>query len=114
MKIAKLQRLTNAMPSIESPVVTTTYGIASTVVRNARPIARRGEKGTNMVKKMRLFEINVCRIGYGHASFTVHGRNKKHAEERAFEEAGNHSYSEHSSEYKIDSTVEIKDAKKPR
>ena len=59
-----------------------------------------------MTKKYR---VHVCRIGYGHATIEVTASTAKKAEGLALEEAGNHDFTEKSSEYTCpDGAVEIK------
>ena len=62
-----------------------------------------------MSKEKKTFSVSMCRIGYGHATFTVEARSDVEAREIALDKAGNYSYSEHSSEYKIDTVIETKE-----
>jgi hypothetical protein len=49
----------------------------------------------------RLFSVEVCRVGYGFATIEVMAISQEDAEEKALDEAGDHEYSEKSSEYSI-------------
>lgn len=56
------------------------------------------------------YNITVCRTGYGFNTIEVEANNQKEAEEKALDEAGNHEYSEKSSEYTLDGgAVEVKE-----
>ncbi len=45
------------------------------------------------------WSVNVCRTGFGHATFEVHAATEKEALLAADDEAGDHIFSENSSEY---------------
>jgi hypothetical protein len=45
------------------------------------------------------YEVEVCRIGYGVRTITVKARNEVEAKELALEQAGDHAFSEHDSDY---------------
>jgi len=47
------------------------------------------------------FDIEVCRISYGFRTINVEAQSQEEAERIALDEAGNHEFSEKSSEYKI-------------
>ena len=47
---------------------------------------------------MKEYEIEICRTGYGFATITVKADSQE-AERKALDEAGDHLYSEKSSEY---------------
>lgn len=53
--------------------------------------------------------VRVTRIGYAGANFEIEASSEKEAQDLAFEAAGNHVFSEHSSEYEIDYVGELKD-----
>lgn len=50
-------------------------------------------------------EIEVCRIGYGHKILTIEADTMKEAQERAIDEAGDHEFSETSSDYVVNDTT---------
>ncbi len=54
------------------------------------------------------YEVSVCRTGYGFHRIQVQARSAEEAEELALDEAGDHSYSEKTSEYTLDGTTKIK------
>jgi hypothetical protein len=63
----------------------------------------------DMQPPLKKYRVPVCRIGYGHADIEVTARNDKEAEAKAIEKAGNHLFSENSSEYTCpDGAIEIK------
>lgn len=51
---------------------------------------------------LRDFEVDITRIGYGCRTISVKARTEREARELADDEAGNHEYSEHTSEYVFD------------
>lgn len=53
--------------------------------------------------------VSVTRIGYASAHFEIEASSEKEAQDLALEAAGNHVFSEHSSEYDIDYVGEVKD-----
>lgn len=53
------------------------------------------------------FNVHVMRIGYAFRIIQVEAKNPKEAEELALEEAGNHEYSEKSSEYSVQEVDEV-------
>jgi hypothetical protein len=55
-----------------------------------------------------LYDVEVCRIGYGVRTITVRGRNDVEAEKNAREVAGNYEYTEHASDYDVTSVVKRK------
>lgn len=55
-----------------------------------------------MSQEPETYEVNVCRTGYGFTSITVTARSQEEAENKALDEAGDHSYSEKSSEFTTD------------
>lgn len=56
------------------------------------------------------YEVGVIRIGYGHTSFIVEADSEEQAGERALEEAGDHEFTENSSDYELDYTVVTDDS----
>lgn len=54
------------------------------------------------------YEIVVCRTAYAHRTVVVEAVNAQAAIQTALEHAGDHEYSEHTSEYDITSTKELK------
>lgn len=66
----------------------------------------------NMARKDNLhkhgeYEVKVCRTGYGFTTIEVTARSAQEAEEKALNEAGDHSYSEKSSEYTSDGVTKL-------
>lgn len=53
------------------------------------------------------YEVSVCRTGYGFHKILVQARSQEEAEELALEEAGDHEYSEKSSEYTLDGATRL-------
>jgi hypothetical protein len=56
----------------------------------------------NKELETRAFEVPVVRIGYGFTTIVVMAKTLEEAEELALDEAGDHEYSEKSSEYEIE------------
>ena len=54
------------------------------------------------------WSANVCRTGYGFAEISVKARTAAEAEALAEDEAGNHSYSEKTSDYEVDWVTPVK------
>lgn len=50
---------------------------------------------------MPLYEVQVARVGYGTTTIVVSAQNPAEAANAAEDEAGNHTYNEHHSEYQI-------------
>jgi hypothetical protein len=50
------------------------------------------------------FTVPVVRIGYGFTNIEVEATNQEEAEQLALDEAGDHEYSEKSSEYEVEGT----------
>lgn len=48
------------------------------------------------------FKVNVIRIGYASKEIEVEAETAESAKEKALDEAGNHLYSEHTSDYEVD------------
>jgi hypothetical protein len=47
------------------------------------------------------YNVEMCRIGYGSRVIAVKAQSEKEASEKALDEAGDHEYSEKSSEYEV-------------
>jgi hypothetical protein len=47
------------------------------------------------------YQIVICRVGYGFATIPVLAESQEEAEDLALDEAGNHEYSEKTSEYSL-------------
>lgn len=61
------------------------------------------------------FDIQVTRIGYGHATITVEAESQEEAQELALDQAGDHDYNEKSSDYVLSdapSEIDFKQANK--
>lgn len=52
-------------------------------------------------EKLETFQVELCRIGYGYKTLTIQATSYDDACDRAFEQAGDHEYTEKSSEYKL-------------
>ena len=50
---------------------------------------------------MAKYQIEVCRIGYAHATIEVEASSMKEAENKALEEAPNHEFNEHGADYAL-------------
>jgi hypothetical protein len=50
-----------------------------------------------------VYEVDICRTGYGFVTILVNANNAQEAEDLAHDEAGSHSYNEKNSEYTTDS-----------
>jgi hypothetical protein len=48
---------------------------------------------------LRLWDVPVCRTGYGHATIRVEADTEEEAVAEALEVAGDHTYTEHDSDY---------------
>ncbi len=48
------------------------------------------------------FQVEVCRIGYGFATIEVEADDQEQANAKALDEAGNHEFSEKSSDYVLE------------
>ena len=57
---------------------------------------------------MNTYEVQVTRIGYGSRTDRVKAKTLKEAEQKALDQAGNFLYSEHTSDYEIESATKIK------
>ena len=55
------------------------------------------------------YRVTMCRIGYGFKTFEVEARTRFEAEEKAYEMAPNHEYSEKKSEYELQNVVMTRD-----
>lgn len=68
------------------------------------------EDGTRIVFELPVqdWSANVCRTGYGFADILVKARTAAEAESLAQDEAGNHSYSEKTSDYEVDWVTPVK------
>jgi len=53
------------------------------------------------------YKVHVCRTGYAHADITVSANSKRQAYAKAIEEAGNHDFSENTSEYSVEGVTEL-------
>ena len=58
---------------------------------------------------MKKYTVPVARIGYSMMDIEVEAENEEEAIEKAIEEAGNHVFSEHSSDYEADDAYEKDD-----
>jgi hypothetical protein len=64
----------------------------------------------DVVLPTREWDVPVCRVGYGHNTLRVEARTAEEAKQIALEEAGNHEYSEKSSEYEApDGAIPVED-----
>ena len=54
-----------------------------------------------LVENKQTFEIDVTRVGFGHHTISVQASSLKEAQELALDQAGNHLYNEHNSEYSL-------------
>ena len=54
------------------------------------------------------YRVHVCRTAYAHLTLEVEADDPKQAEDIALDEAGNHLFSESSSEYSAESVIEVK------
>jgi hypothetical protein len=52
-------------------------------------------------KPEKFYNVEMCRIGYGSRVIVVKARSEEEASEKALDEAGDHEYSEKSSEYEV-------------
>jgi hypothetical protein len=48
------------------------------------------------------YKVGVCRISYGYATLDVTAPNQRAAKKLALDNAGDHSFSEHTADYKMD------------
>jgi hypothetical protein len=60
-----------------------------------------------MSQEPEAYEVSVCRTGYGFHRIQVQARSPEEAEELALDEAGDHEYSEKSSEYTTDGVTRL-------
>ncbi|MNR71308.1 hypothetical protein D3C71_19230 [compost metagenome] len=75
---------------------------APSVTATAAPA---GHEGREVTGDARSFEVEVCRAGFGFATFRVTATSQEDAQAQAIEMAGDHEFSERSSEYEAVSTV---------
>jgi hypothetical protein len=61
-----------------------------------------------VTKKIKKYTVNVCRTAYGNHDIVVEAKDEKEAKEKALDEAGNYFYSEHTSEYTVESVSLIR------
>jgi hypothetical protein len=54
------------------------------------------------MSNLNTYEVTVCRTGYGFTRFQVQAATLDQAQELALDEAGNHDYSEKTSEYSVE------------
>jgi hypothetical protein len=59
--------------------------------------------------KARIFDVHVCRTGYGHATLRVKATTPEQARNLAMENAGDYSYSEKESDYSAEGVSESAD-----
>ena len=52
------------------------------------------------------YTVSVTRIGYAHLDIEVEASSPEEAEQKALDEAGNHLFSEHSSDYEAHGVTE--------
>lgn len=57
---------------------------------------------------MEKFKVPVVRIGYGFTTIEVEAKNQEEANEKALDQAGDHEYSEKTSEYQLENEVPTK------
>jgi len=53
-----------------------------------------------------LYAVEICRTGYGVRTIEVEATHARYAAEKALDEAGVHAYSEHHSDYEVNSVVD--------
>ena len=58
--------------------------------------------GMTETKPLTKFDVGVCRIGYGFGSIEVQASSQEEANEKALDEAGDHLFSEKTSEYVLE------------
>ena len=58
---------------------------------------------------MNTYEVQVTRVGYGSRLSQVQANTLQEAKDKALAEAGDFLYSEHTSEYEIESATKIKE-----
>jgi hypothetical protein len=56
---------------------------------------------------MREYDVDVCRMGYGHLTLRVQAKNAKEAKRKALDEAGNHVFSENNADYSAEGVMEV-------
>jgi hypothetical protein len=61
-----------------------------------------------MARREHKYKVNVCRIAYSNLTIEVWAKSQEEAEQRAEDQAGNHSFpNEHTSEYKAQGATRI-------
>jgi hypothetical protein len=58
---------------------------------------------------MNTYEVHVTRVGYGSRLAKIQAKTLQEAKDKALAEAGNFLYSEHTSEYEIESATRIEE-----
>jgi hypothetical protein len=58
--------------------------------------------------KIKTFDVDVCRIGYGNRTIRVQATTAKKAERLAEDEAGSVEFSEHTAKYESQGASEVK------
>jgi len=53
------------------------------------------------------YKVTIIRTGYASLDIEMEAETQIEAEDKALEDAGNHLFSEHSSEYSIDGSLEV-------
>lgn len=61
---------------------------------------------------MKTFKVDVIRTGYASRTIEVQAETEEQANEKALDEAGDHEYSEHSSEYTVNGTKDVEEKDK--
>jgi hypothetical protein len=58
------------------------------------------------------FDVDVCRTGFGHKTLRIKADSAADAEEKALDQAGNHSYNEKDSDYSVQGVTRVNAAAK--
>ena len=58
---------------------------------------------------MPVYDVEVCRIGYGFRTIRIDSSNEDEAVDKALDSAGNYSYDEKTSNYEIESVEEVEE-----
>ena len=75
------------------------------------PTAGVFQRGLGSERMTMKYTVSVTRIGYAHLDIEVEASSPDEAEDKALDQAGNHLFSEHSSEYETHGVTEVDNQK---
>jgi hypothetical protein len=98
-----LSEETNTNNDVDLNSLSTDLSYAIKQLERAKAAVDIEERKDREAKKAqeRYFDVEVMRIGYGYSTIRVRAISEEEANEKALDEAGDHDFSEKSSDYKI-------------